>query len=291
MTPYLTLCLRTWARNVPGYEVVLVGYANLDQYARPGTYDVAALQKCGLAVQKDAILAAVLARQGGIFMDADTIVTGDITAIVNKLAHTELVTFDRHLAFVVARPDTPLLNRWVERAQKLLARLNEPDPPVLKWYDLGNGPLEQVMAEMISASRAGRVYDAIVRKVASWPGAKRLAAENPIWSRRSQIFFRTIYRRHILMLDRRKHGFIAEPIGDDWKSIKAKYLKFWFEDRLPVAAALRPGQRMIALHHSWTPDWYKQLSAQEVLDHDCLLSRVLREILGPDAANALHSRL
>ena len=41
---------------------------------------------------------------------------------------------------------------------------------------------------------------------------------------------------------------------------------------------LRP-TNMLMLHNSWTPDYYKQLSEEEVLAQECTLSNILREIL------------
>jgi hypothetical protein len=41
----------------------------------------------------------------------------------------------------------------------------------------------------------------------------------------------------------------------------------------------------VGLHNSWTPHWYSSLSEDEVLAHDCLLSRTLREALSTPSAN------
>ena len=62
MTPYLKLCMRTWALNIPDYEITMLNYANLDAYIQPGTYDISTLKKFRLPVQKDAIMAAVRTR-------------------------------------------------------------------------------------------------------------------------------------------------------------------------------------------------------------------------------------
>ena len=56
-----------------------------------------------------------------------------------------------------------------------------------------------------------------------------------------------------------------------------KYQKFYFEcsctlhDLLPT--------NMLMLHNSWTPNWYKKLSADEVLNQKCTLSNILKETL------------
>ena len=48
----------------------------------------------------------------------------------------------------------------------------------------------------------------------------------------------------------------------------------WFEDEGgTVGDVFRPGVDAVALHTSWTPDWYRELSREEVLANGCLLTR------------------
>ena len=56
-----------------------------------------------------------------------------------------------------------------------------------------------------------------------------------------------------------------------------KYQRFYFSEHHSVAD-IRPTD-LLMLHNSWTPDWYKRLNADEVLDHNCTLSNVLRDTL------------
>jgi hypothetical protein len=284
MPPYLKLCMRTWEVNLPDYEIVILNYSNLHRYIQEGTYDMPALRKLGLMLQKDAIMVAVLKEHGGIFMDVDTIVTGDIAPIVRKLAHTEAVMFDVHMAFLAARPNSRLLTRWMKTVQERLFRLNQDDPPASGWKYVGNSALADVMTDMISASRIGRAYDGIVKTQAFWPRWTRTAwrgSADRIWARRKGLFFRTIYRKYLTMLDREKHGFIAEAnfYSKSSASPREQYLKFWFEEKLDVTHAFPRNQRLIGLHHSWTPEWYKQLTEKQVLENNCLLSKTLRRIL------------
>jgi Capsular polysaccharide synthesis protein len=284
MTPYLKLCMRTWELNVPDYEIVLLNYSNLHRYIPEGAYDMRALRKLDLMLQKDAIMVAVLRQHGGIFMDVDTIVTRDIAPIVRKLAHTEAVMFDVHMAFLAARPNSRLLTRWMKTVQERLVRLNQDDPSAPGWKYVGNSALADIMTDMISASPIGRAYDGIVKTQTSWPrwarAAWRRSAER-IWARRKGVFFRTIYRNYLTMLDRKKYGFIAEAAfyGRTRMTPREQYVKFWFEEKLGVENVFSGKQRVIGLHHSWTPDWYKALSEEEVLAHGCLLSRTLKRFL------------
>jgi len=99
MTPYLKLCRRTWERNIPDYEIIFLDYSNIGLYLPEGTYDMTVLRRLTLMMQKDAIMVAVLKEHGGVFMDADTMVTGDIARLVRmlRLRDTEVVMFGTHL--------------------------------------------------------------------------------------------------------------------------------------------------------------------------------------------------
>lgn len=279
MIPYLKLCMRTWAVHLGDYEVIVLNHSNLRDYIGADTYEVDRLKKFQLQVQKDAILAAVLEKHGGIFMDTDTIVTKDISPIVKRLTSAEVVTFGRHLAFVAARPHSRLLAVWREKIQKQLARLEKDGsiPAPTEWDYLGNAVVEEVLTEIAGRSRRGRMYEQVRQRQASWPRWIRGA-----WRRVGDpILFRAVHGKYLHRLDRDKYGFIAEAVfyGRVAAAPREQYLKFWFGEKLDVARVFRPKQRVIGLHHSWTPEWYRKLSEKEVLANDCLLSKTLRHIL------------
>jgi len=56
-----------------------------------------------------------------------------------------------------------------------------------------------------------------------------------------------------------------------------KYLRFYFEQSHKLADIRQCD--LLMLHNSWTPTWYKMMSRNEVMDVDCTLSNILREIL------------
>lgn len=56
-----------------------------------------------------------------------------------------------------------------------------------------------------------------------------------------------------------------------------KYRKFYFTRSFNLSD-LKPTD-MLMLHNSWTPDYYKRLSKNSILDRDCTLSNILREVL------------
>ena len=56
-----------------------------------------------------------------------------------------------------------------------------------------------------------------------------------------------------------------------------KYRRFYFEKAFHRSDIMQTDRLM--LHNSWTPEWYKRLSEDEVLRHGCTLSNMLREAL------------
>lgn len=55
------------------------------------------------------------------------------------------------------------------------------------------------------------------------------------------------------------------------------YHEFYFNDKYHLSD-LRETD-MLMLHNSWTPDWYKKLTREQVLESNCTMSNVLREVL------------
>ena len=56
-----------------------------------------------------------------------------------------------------------------------------------------------------------------------------------------------------------------------------KYSKFYFGTHYRLFD-INPTD-MLMLHNSWTPDIYKKLSADEIINDDCTLSNILKEVL------------
>ena len=56
-----------------------------------------------------------------------------------------------------------------------------------------------------------------------------------------------------------------------------KYKKFYFENNYTLKD-LTKKTNMLMLHNSWTPDWYKKLTKEDVLKQKCTLSNILREL-------------
>jgi len=57
----------------------------------------------------------------------------------------------------------------------------------------------------------------------------------------------------------------------------AKYNEFYFSHKFQLSNIKKTN--MLMLHNSWTPEWYKTFTRDQVLSYDCTLSNILREVL------------
>ena len=294
VTPYLQLCRETWDKRLADHEIVVLDYSNLGNYLAAGVFDLAALERVPLAMQKDAVMVAVLHRHGGLFMDMDTLIVDDIAPVLQTLRRTGVVMFAQHLAFVAARPGAALMTPWLDGVGKNLTRIanGETDPATVPWDYLGNAPLTSAYFDLLDRSRLLRMIrrSAIGRRC--WPSASatpRTAFSGPmmgptrapLWKRAARAIVGASFSDQLIMLDRSSYGFIAESRDGTAIPISSKeqYLRFWFEEEGDTDKVLRPGTSVIGLHHGWTPAWYREFSRDEVLAHGCLLSRTLARLL------------
>jgi hypothetical protein len=58
---------------------------------------------------------------------------------------------------------------------------------------------------------------------------------------------------------------------------RIKYQKFYFGNSFKINDILKSD--MLMLHNSWTPIWYKNLSRQDILNFDCTMSNILKEVI------------
>ncbi|UXX80813.1 capsular polysaccharide synthesis protein [Reichenbachiella carrageenanivorans] len=232
MTPYLSLCMDTWRQHTQGFEHIILDYSNLFEYIPEGSVNIDKVKHISLALQKDVIQATVLKYNGGIFIDADMIFTGDLNELLAPLTEYDVVTFSSHLAFMMAKPNAQLINEWYEEVTNRIDLLTV-DMQV-NWDYFGN----QIVNKKLKNS-----------KYKSLKLDKYISAFTP------------------------EINYYAN-IG----SVMRMYDNFWFSTTISTSQVFFENQTIIALHNSWTPQWYKRLSKEEILNHPCLMSRTLKRL-------------
>ena len=252
---YIDLCVSTWFRQIPDLHLTVINHRNLFEYVGD-VYDIERLKRFSLAKQSDAVSAAVLAKFGGTFVDADTIITKDPTETFDSVPGEKMIGFgvpsrnSFHVAVLHAgQSGNPIAVRWMTEASKRISGDGEGG-----WDYLAN----QILNPMLAEPAFGQFMHIIDRTASG----------------------------HIL-----ESHFELVP-GQAEKS----YLKLYFgENDISVSEALDAAVGgMISLHNSWTPASYGSITdIRGLLSTDNLLSRLLARLSGIEETGipAVESRL
>ncbi|MCC6735402.1 MAG: hypothetical protein IT534_04665 [Bauldia sp.] len=293
---YLELCRATWDRHGGGGEVVMLDHSNLEEHIGAGVLDLAALRRLSLSSQKDAVLVAVLHARGGLFLDMDTIVCGDLAPIMSRLRHAEMTKFGPHLGVVAARAGGVLTGLWLDEVRAALRRVAAGEvaaPPA--WDFIGYRTLERALATLKERAPHRRLVRSTAFGRALW---RRFASRKPVG--RSASLLRRLPRRveweltkrhlarHLAILDRKISIAENGHTGHGGTGRGEQFVHFWLDSDAAVDRVIRPGVNLVQLHNSWLPDWYLRLSREEVLAHPGRLTAVLRHLLDapPQSRNA-----
>jgi len=104
-----------------------------------------------------------------------------------------------------------------------------------------------------------------------------MSQEKPIvkWYTFGNAFTDNYYKEHsdIFIGDITKY-WVESGVPQD--TPRKRYVTFYFDNNYSLQGIHTD---MLMLHNSWTPDWYKQLSHEGVLQKNCTLSNILRGLL------------
>lgn len=257
---YLGLCMRTWKKFLPDYQVVLLDYSNLLDWVCEDDLDVRTLKCLKMAQQADAIRAAVLFRHGGIWMDLDTIITSpDRRVLLPEAGKFTLI--NKHIAFISVDGDGhPIAAEWLRNVQRRLK--------VVKWYCQRTSRLSRFV-------RLARSHFLHVRPVLmdQWDVMGNGPLE-PALKRHPNLF---------RSLDRGKLKALPEvQINKFGISDMRTYEEYYFTNRNTrcLLSAAQEGNGIICLHNSWTPKRFKRMDEREFLSSDVALAVLLGKLTG-----------
>ena len=200
-------------------------------------------KQLSLQMQADAIRVALLKIYGGIWFDADTIITDG--SFLKKLEDYELVMIGdeksktQHIGFLYASYNSSFLNLWLNEIIKRIEILKQfagKKKLNLRWNYLGNDIIDRILINNTN--------------------------------------------KKFLRLDRKKIYAVPECIliRNLSLNLKQQYQEFYFHQGNPNII-LNSTKWIILLHNSWTPSFYKRMSKKEFLKTDILLSRLIAKIL------------
>jgi len=254
MPAYVKLCVQTWHLFLQNYQIVVLDYSNLNDWLDKKTIDQILSKDMSLAIQADAIRIALLEKHGGIWMDADTIITS--STFLEFCKKTPLImigdpqNLSPHMAFIKASQKSKLLKRWLKHIN---ARV--------KFFK--------------SLNRYKYFYFLIKKK---W---KKAHAWDFLGNGIINKLLQKASTKEYKILDRQTFGVMPEILLNKDKTLLQKqiYQKFYFQDNIKPQEILKTTKGIIMLHNSWTPEMYKQLNEEDFFSTDNTLSNLLTFLL------------
>lgn len=255
--PYLQLCLKTWEKFLPDYEIVILDYTNLDHWLGKDFYPSILYEHFSLPIQADAVRCAILNKYGGIWLDVDTIFTSPNAKEFLNI-NSQFILIQKHIGFIVAEKNAKILTYWQKNIFKnlKLAQLfyNENTAPWIKFL-------------------LRKLYS---HKFLTWDCLGNGIINKKLRTRNKKIFYK-INRDEIYALPeviyKKKHNL--------QNSLTENYIDFYFNSN-HAKEVLQNNKGIISLHNSWTPKEYKQMSKEEFLKCKNTLSDLYIYILGDD---------
>ena len=239
----IRLCIKTWKKFLPDYDIITLDYKKVKKYLGDNLFRNIICKSMTLTLQADAIRVALLQKFGGIWMDADTIITND--DFLKNIENYELVmigvTNSPNIAFIYTSKNSTIINEWlieIIRRVNITKQIFQSNKNItVKWNYLGNNIIDALLAKHNNS-------------------------------------------KNVLILDRNKQNVFPEIKLFKHTNLtrKDKYLNLFFRNRDPkILSPLEKG--IIMLHNSFTPEKYKNMTEKQFLKENILLSQYFGKIL------------
>jgi len=246
---YLNLCLETWKKFLPEYEIIILDYTNIDEYLGKNYFDKYLYKNFNLAKQADMIRAVLLYTYGGLWLDIDTIITSEkFKELIPD--EPEIITIEKHLALIKAKKNARFLKNWIKIGKKKIAQ-HKKYKNNTAFYNFSYG-------------------------------YKKCLHFNS-WDYLGNSIVNSLYEKHKNYKSLDKNECFAFPENayflEDKRDSIEKYKDFYFSNNNHSDFILNNEKGVILLHNSWTPYKYKQMSKEEFLESNTTLANTFKKIL------------
>ncbi len=248
MPAYIRLCMQTWKKFLPECEVVLLDYSNLEEWLGKDVYDEILFRDFSLPKQADAIRCALLKKYGGLWLDADTILTSPQVKDY-LMIDSELVMISKHLAFIKANNNSKIIADWYNQIQYNLKFYKD-----VKYQ---NNAVQKILHP--------RRY----RRVENWDYLGNYILHKMLKTKNKKKFF---------SIDRMEINALPELNNKKNDNLVENYQNFYFENDYSQDV-IKNTKGIILLHNSWTPQPFLQMNKEEFLNRNNTLSNVLKKVL------------
>lgn len=248
---YIKLCIESWKKFLPDYEIVMLNYDNLDKYLGKNYYDKSLYENFTIAQQTQAIRAAVLEKHGGIWFDADIIViNSDIEKFFDE--NSELNIFENRIACLKAKKHSKILKYWIKNIKRrvwiykhFFNFIFEHDPykasKMMDWDYLS----DEITKKLFKTKNKNVLNNISIRESKTYPEF--------LWEKNSG---RTIFKNSPMDL----------------------YNHFYINNNFYVFFE-KNNNGLVILHNSWMPKEYKTLSSAQIFEKNNTLSEIFKKAL------------
>ena len=212
MPGYIKLCLKTWDK-----EYVILNYSNLHNYTAFRVTEK--LKRYTLPMISDCVRVHVLRDNGGYWLDADTIMLGDLPQ-ENIAGEPDKRT--NSIGYLHTEKDSRMFRMWADYQDWAIEK-----QLTYRWDLFGN-----------------HFTDNYVKK-----------------------------EKEITICDINNYQPERRLPGDGRKQ---KYIEFYFKSTYHLEDI---SSDLLMLHNSWTPNYYKSLTEEDILIDHCTMSNILKEKL------------
>ena len=248
MPAYIRLCMQTWKKFLPESEVVLLDYSNLEEWLWKDVYDEILFRDFSLPKQADAIRCALLKKYGGLWLDADTILTSPQVKDY-LMIDSELVMISKHLAFIKANNNSKIIADWYNQIQYNLKFYKD-----VKYQ---NNAVQKILHP--------RRYS----RMENWDYLGNYILHKMLKTKNKKKFF---------SIDRMEINALPELNNKKNDNLVENYQNFYFENDYSQDV-IKNTKGIILLHNSWTPQQFLEMNEEEFLSRNNTLSNVLKTVL------------
>lgn len=253
---YLQLCMMTWEKFLPEYEIIILDYKNLDNWLGKNYFDKTLYEKFSLPKQADAIRCAILKKYGGIWFDVDTIVTTeDINQLFDIAPPPELTLVGKRIPVIFAKQNARILVEWENGIKKHIEIVKQNTNNIFKKIKLLFFNYK------------------LFKKIRKWDYLGDAILKSLLTNQPKEILYSINFKKNKIYPEKnwaKEKGIIARP--------EEEYREFYFEGDYSEYA-LKDTKGLICLHNSWTPKKYKEMNKEEFLKQNNTLANVLNKLL------------
>lgn len=258
MPGYLELCVSTWRRYLPEYEIAILDYDTINDWLPEDIVRKFSCKSASLAMQSDIFRALLLQRYGGIWLDCDTIIFSEEAANIIRSLTGETAFIGSadvrwvHAAFIYAKhPHAYIIEKWVKQLQYRVPFLR------LKY----GGKLGRIIYILM-------VIFKLTERI-SW---------NYVFNSIVNCLVKNSDNKTAQVLDRAEYGVFPED-SHTADNPMDRYNDFWFTTGEIDSIKRLAKSGIILLHNSWTPKQFINMSSEEFMKQDIRLAHFLKTVM------------